>query len=152
MNNDNDVVKILNNLIKTSRDGEEGFRSAAEHATDQELKNILLERAKGCNHAVIELQKHVLNYDNNAENIEQDGTVLGAMHRGWLNFKSMIAGNSDQAILTECMRGETVAKEEYELALKQELPEGIHTLLQHQYDGLMENYNLIDSLLAKFSN
>ncbi|MGI4775383.1 MAG: PA2169 family four-helix-bundle protein [Janthinobacterium lividum] len=148
---EDNIAKVLNNLIKTSRDGEEGFRTAAENVTNQELKTILLDRAEGCNHAVLELQKYVTNYTD-ANEVEEGGTILGAIHRGWLNLKSMITGDNDQAILAECERGESVAKEQYAMALEQDLPENIHTLVKHQYDGVLKNYDLVRSLSAKFGS
>ena len=36
-----DIVSTLNDLIETSRDGDEGFRTSAEHAKDVQLKSLL---------------------------------------------------------------------------------------------------------------
>ena len=47
MNND-DTAAILNDLIKISKDGEEGFRTSAELVNDESLKKTFLEMAEVC--------------------------------------------------------------------------------------------------------
>ncbi len=58
MDKDN-TISALNNLIETSRDGEEGFRTSAEHARDAQLKALFANRAASCAQAVQELQQVV---------------------------------------------------------------------------------------------
>jgi uncharacterized protein (TIGR02284 family) len=53
----------------------------------------------------------------------------------------------DYAVLTECERGEDVAKRVYEEALASEdLPRDIKEFVQHQYQGVKANHNRIRSL------
>ncbi|MBA2629015.1 MAG: PA2169 family four-helix-bundle protein [Rickettsiaceae bacterium] len=142
------VGNILNDLIETSKDGEEGFRKAAELVSDKSLKTIFLERAEGCKKAVSVLQKHAALYDTEPK---QSGSVSGTIHRGWLNIKSMFSGDSDHAILEECERGEDVAKASYAKALSQELPNDIRTIVEHQNEVLLKNHDLIRDLRDKYN-
>ena len=143
-----DTATILNNLIITSKDGEEGFRIAAENVSDQNLKKILLERAEGCKKAVEILQKHVAELDAQPA---ESGSILGALHRRWLDLKSLITGQDDHAILVECERGEGVAEANYSEALTEDLPENIRIIVQHQYEGVLKNHDLIRDLLNKLA-
>ena len=38
--NNNDVIKTMNDLIETSRDGEQGFRTCAQGVTSPNLKTL----------------------------------------------------------------------------------------------------------------
>ena len=46
MNNDK-VIGILNDLIETCRDGQNGFKEAAENSTSHDLKNFFSECESG---------------------------------------------------------------------------------------------------------
>ena len=141
-------VTVLNKLIKISKDGEHGFRNAADHVSNESLKHMFLEKAQGCKSAAEELQKHVT-YEG--EEPEESGSILGAIHRGWMNVKSTIAGQDDHAILAECERGEDVAKATYAKALQEDLPSDIRAVIQHQYQGVLSNHDLIRDLRDSYA-
>jgi uncharacterized protein (TIGR02284 family) len=42
----NDVIKTMNDLIETSRDGEQGFRTCAQGVTSPNLKTLFEAAAK----------------------------------------------------------------------------------------------------------
>lgn len=134
------LVSVLNKLIKTSKDGEQGFRNAAENVSNESLKHMFLEKAQECKAAAYELQKHVA---HEGEEPEESGSIMGAIHRGWMNVKSTIAGQDDHAILAECERGEDVAKATYAKALQEDLPSDIRAVIQHQYQGVLANHDHI---------
>ena len=142
------ITSTLNALIKTSKDSEQGFHSAASKVIDQNLKNILLTKTERCKNYVAELQKHV--NELNAE-AEDSGSVLGAIHRGFLEVKSIIIGNDDYAILVECERGEEAARNNYFQALKEDLPAEILTVIQNQYNQVAKDYLLVCDLREKYA-
>jgi hypothetical protein len=143
MNND-DTAAILNDLIKISKDGEEGFRTSAELVNDESLKKTFLEMAEVCKKAVTVLQNKVK--ELGVRSPEQSGSVLGSLHRGWLNIKTMVATDNDSTVLEECERAEGVAKIVYTKALEQDLPDEVRGIVQHQYEGLLKNYELVRNL------
>ena len=134
---------FLNKLIKVSKDGEQGFNNAAENVENPTLKALFLEKAAGCKHAAQELQKHVA---HQGETPEDGGSVMGAIHRGWLNVKSTLTGHDDHAVLAECERGEDVAKAAYSEALKHDLPADIRMVIQYQNEGVRKNHDEIRDL------
>ncbi|MCD6026918.1 MAG: aldehyde dehydrogenase [Solimicrobium sp.] len=140
-----EIIDTLNNLIEISNDGKEGFIACAENADigSTELKNLLIERSRGCQSAAEELSKFVLDL---AGTPATGTTASGALHRGWLNVKTAIAGKTDQAVLEECERGEDVAKMVYQRALAKDLPESIRTVVEKQYQGLLRNHDMIKKL------
>lgn len=138
----NKVVAVLNDLIETSKDGEKGFRAAAEDTKDSELQAVFLRRAQDCATSAADLQQLVDKYGGKPE---MRGSVAGAVHRGWMNLKAAASARTDLAILEECERGEDVAKARYRKALE-DVPEDIRMVVQRQYDGVVRNHDQIRTL------
>ena len=139
MDND-EVISTLNDLIETSKDGEEGFRTCAADVSDPQLKTFFSNRAQACAAAAIELQELVRAYGGDPE---KSGGLGGALHRRWVDIKAMVTGKDDKAVLNECERGEDVAVESYRDALKQDLPAPVRNLIEQQYEGVKRNHALI---------
>jgi uncharacterized protein (TIGR02284 family) len=146
MNND-DVISTLNDLIETSKDGEEGFRACADDASDPALKNFFSSRAQSCSAAVIELQDLVRACGGDPTNSSGLG---GALHRRWVDIKSLITGKDDKAVLAECERGEDVAVASYRKALEKNLPPEVRALVERQYQGVLQNHDQVRALRDKY--
>lgn len=143
----NNIASILNDLVETSKDGEKGFRTAAEDTKSAELKSIFMKRADDCSKGAAELQQLVARMGGKPE---QGGSVAGAMHRGWVELKSAVTNRDDLAILEECERGEDVAKAKYRKALEETLPDDIRSVIQRQCDGAMRNHDQIRDLRDQY--
>ena len=112
--NKDDLIATLNNLIETSRDGEEGFHTCAEGVKNPRLRQMFEQAASRCKQAVGELQARVRSLGGNPG---RSGSASGALHRAWVDIKSTITGMDEAAVLAECERGEDVARKAYEEAL-----------------------------------
>jgi len=117
MDNGN-VISVLNNLIQTCKDGEQGFRTAAENLKNQQTKSLFLKYAQERAEMVQELQAEVRAHGGDPEST---GSIAGSTHRGWMNLKAAVAGGDD-SIIAEAERGEDVAKKAYDEALAEGLP------------------------------
>ena len=144
---DDNITSVLNDLVETSKDGEKGFRTAADDTNNTELKSIFMRRAGDCEKAASDLQQIIVRLGGKPE---QGGSVAGAMHRGWVDVKSKVAHRDDLAILEECERGEDVAKAKYRKALEETLPDDIRAVVQRQYDGVIKNHDQIRNLRDRF--
>jgi uncharacterized protein (TIGR02284 family) len=142
MTND-DVISTLNDLIVTSKDGEEGFRTCSEDFSDAHLKAEFAARARSCAQAVSELQDLVRALGGKPST---GSSVTGALHRRWIDIKSAILGRDDEAILNECERGEDHAVESYRDALAKDLPPEIHAVVNRQYLGVLQNHDMVKAL------
>ena len=138
-----DVIATLNDLIETCKDGEEGFRTCAEDAKNPELKAVFQTGARRCAEGARELQAEVQRLGGKAETA---GSLAGSAHRRWVDIKSAITGKDDKAVLSECERGEDVAKTSYQKALKKDLPPGVRGLVQRQYEGVLQNHDKVRAL------
>lgn len=128
MQNDK-AVSVLNNLIETCKDGEQGFKTAAEGLTSSDLKSKFLDYSRERAQMSAELRAEVRRLGGDPE---QSGSMTASMHRGWVDIKSVITGKDDHAIVAEAERGEDVAKAAYESALKETLPASAQMLVQQQ--------------------
>ncbi|KRB79131.1 ferritin-like domain-containing protein [Noviherbaspirillum sp. Root189] len=146
MDND-DVITTLNDLIETSKDGEDGFRACADDAKDPTLKAFFANRAQACAAAATELQNAVRSYGGDPET---SGGLGGALHRRWVDIKSMITGKDDKAVLQECERGEDVAVSSYRRALEKNLPVEVRTMVERQYQGVLQNHDQVKSLRDQY--
>jgi uncharacterized protein (TIGR02284 family) len=138
-----EVVSTLNDLIETSKDGQQGFLTCAEDISDPKLKQFFANRAQSCERAAAELQELVLSYGGDPET---RSSLSGTLHRRWVDIKAAITGKDDEAILNECERGEDVAVVSYRKALEKNLPPEVVTVIQRQYDGVLSNHDQVKAL------
>ncbi|MDP2263841.1 MAG: PA2169 family four-helix-bundle protein [Hydrogenophaga sp.] len=139
----NDVVKTLNKLIETSKDGEYGFRTSGEHCKSPQIRELFMKRADECRKAAAELQSLVVQHGGSAEDT---GSASGAMHRGWVAVKGALAGYTDLAMLEETERGEDVALASYRRALEQDLPPNVRSVVETHLQGVQRNHDQVRML------
>lgn len=142
MDNDN-VISTLNNLIETCKDGENGFRTAADGVKNGELKTLFLTYSQQRAQFAAELQQEVRNLGGDPE---KTGSVAATLHRGWINIKSTVTGEDEGAIISECERGEDSAVKNYQEALKENLPTNINSIIERQYTQVKEAHDRIRAL------
>lgn len=137
------VAKILNGLIETARDGEEGFRQAAEKAKEPALQSLFTKYSNQRTVFVDELQKLV---DGLGEKPETSGHATTALHRGWIGLKAALTKNEDKALIDECEAGEDAAMKAYSEAVAQPLPPAVQSVVQQQYSGVKQSHSVIRDL------
>jgi uncharacterized protein (TIGR02284 family) len=142
---DNDkAISCLNNLIETCKDGENGFKTAADGVGRADLKTLFNTFAQQRAQFAAELQNEVRRIGGDAE---KTGSVAASLHRGWIDLKSAVTGKDDNAILAECERGEDSAVKNYEEAARDEnLPANLREIVQRQYAAVKESHDRVRSL------
>ena len=143
MQNDK-AISVLNNLIETCKDGEQGFRTAAEGLKDPQTKALFSEYSRQRAQMARELQDEVRRLGGDPE---KSGSTAGALHRGWIDIKSAVTGKDDYSILAEAERGEDVAKNVYDEAVKDaNLTQSARTLVQQQAVKVREAHDRVRSI------
>lgn len=142
MANDN-AISILNNLIETCKDGQEGFKQAAEGVQASNLKSLFYELGQQRAQFAGELQGLVREMGGDPETTS---SAAGALHRGWINIKSIVTGKDDTAILDEAERGEDVAKKAYKDAMAANLPANVASVVQRQGDEVIRAHDKVRDL------
>jgi uncharacterized protein (TIGR02284 family) len=141
---DNDkTIGILNDLIETCRDGQEGFKEAAENSKSPDLKTFFKEKSQERARCVSELQQQVRALGGDPE---QAGSTAGALHRAWINVKGTFTGKDDSAILGEAERGEDSAVKNFEEALNMGLPPNVRTVLEREYRTVKNSHDRVKQM------
>lgn len=135
-----DVISTLNGLIETCKDGQEGFKQAAEGILDSQLKAKFYEYSQQRAQFTGELQNLVRELGGDPDN---SGSVAGSLHRSWIDIKSIVTGQDEGAILNEAERGEDYAKSAYKKALEENLPANVSSLINSQYGAIQEAHDQI---------
>ena len=138
-----DVIATLNDLIETSRDGEDGFRNCADNVKSPRLKIFFDEKAGRCREGAVQLQNLVREMGGDPAS---SGSLTGTMHRFWVNIRGTITGMDDHAILDECERGEDAAMRSYEKALEQDLPGDVRRVVENQYREVKMNHDRVKEM------
>lgn len=148
--NNQDIAKLLNNLIETLKDGQEGFRLAAQDSTSPQVKQLCNEFSAQRAAFATQLQTHVAGL---GKEYETESSVTGSLHRGWINLKSALTGKDDHAIMAECERGEDYAVGAFREALAENnLPPTIAGTVRQQSSDIQDAHDRVrdlrDSLAA----
>lgn len=148
MTNEN-VISTLNNLIETCKDGQEGYKQAADGVERSDLKSLFYEFSQQRSQFVGELQTLVRDVGGDPETA---GSIAGSVHRGWINIKSAVTGQDEGAILNECERGEDSAKNAYKEALQENLPANVTEIIQRQATAVQTAHDKIKALRDSADN
>jgi uncharacterized protein (TIGR02284 family) len=141
MKNENEII---DDLIETLKDGQEGFKQAAEGVKDPQLKSLFDDYSRQRGRFAMELHSHAQRPDERQS--EMSGSAAGALHRGWINLKSALTRGEDHAILAECERGEDSAVEEFSKALDSGLSAPVRDIVSRQYAEIKAAHDRIKHL------
>jgi uncharacterized protein (TIGR02284 family) len=137
------VVTVLNQLIVTCKDGLDGFHSAGENLKSTDLKKLFLTYEQQRRDLLSELQPEVRKLGGDPED---SGTVSAAMHRGWMNLKQLLGSSNETALIDEAERSEDIAVENYQAALKEDLPVAVRSIVLRQYNEIKLAHDRISEL------
>ena len=138
-----DVISTLNNLIETCKDGQTGFQTAAEGVKNSELKTLFHTYSQQRAQFAGELQEEVRRLGGDPE---KTGSVAAALHRGWIDIKSAVTGEDENAVISECERGEDSAVKNYQDAINAGLPGDVRSIVERQYAQVKEAHDRIRAL------
>ena len=138
-----DAIATVNDLIETCKDGEQGFKTAAEALREPSVKQLFLGYAQQRSQFAAELQRTVSGLGGEPE---RSGSVAASLHRGWMNLKSAITGQNDASVIAAAEEGEDVAKASYEKALRADLTPDVRVIVERQYAGVKEAHDRVRAL------
>ena len=142
------IASVLNHLIETCKDGQEGFRSAAEDVKSADLKSLFQELSAQRTQFSSELQRLV---GDIGEIPEEGGSVSAAVHRGWIDLKSALTSGDEHAVLAECERGEDFAVAAYRDALEDDdMPDNIRNVIREQSVAVQAAHDRVRDLRDRF--
>lgn len=138
-----DYAQAVHDVITVCRDGEQGFRGAAQAIKAPTMKEMFEQYSVQRGQFAAELQAAVkaLGF----ETIDPQG-LGGVLYAAWINLKGLVTGNDVHAILVEAERGEDWSLKTYRTALGKTLPPGIAAIVQKQFEQVQEAHDRIRSL------
>ena len=137
------TISVLHDLIETNRDGQHGFRTAAEDAKDAELGRVFTQFSTQRTTFIAELQDRVRSLGGDPD---KSGSVAGSLHRGWIDLKSAMTSNEPHAVLAEAERGEDAAVKSYREALDENLDPVTRGIVSRQYASVQAAHDRVKSL------
>ena len=149
MTHQDEVISTLEKLIETCRDGQNGYRDAAEHLKNQEVRTWFNQQSLERGQFAGELEAQVQRLGKHDP--DRKGSVSGALHRKWFDLKEKVT-HSDESVLSEVERGEDNAKHNYEDALKVELPADVRSIVERQAQSVFIAHDRAKILRDQFKN
>jgi uncharacterized protein (TIGR02284 family) len=138
-----EVISTLNNLIETCKDGQDGFRTAAEGVKNADLRTLFNTYGQQRAQFAAELEGSVRGLGGDPA---ESGSIAATLHRGWMNIKSVVTGEDEAAIVAECERGEDSAVRNYKEALNADLPANVREVVDKQFSAVKEAHDRIRTL------
>jgi uncharacterized protein (TIGR02284 family) len=146
-----DVIAILNDLIRINNDRIEGYEKEAheEKNRDPETRNAFYKIATESRSFVNDLHAEVLRLGGAPVSRT---TISGKIYLFWLdmkaNFLGGYTGNDIYGILAACESGEDAVQAAYKEALASgvDFPENIELLIDRQYAALQMSHDVIRRL------
>ena len=139
-----EAISTINNLIETLKDGEKGFKEAADAVKDPQLKSLFQEYSQQRHRFATELQTQAQSLGESEP--KKASSAAGAMHRAWINLKSAVTSGDDKAILSECERGEDSAVHEYEEAMQDGFSGPVRDLVSRQFSEIKSAHDRVKHL------
>ena len=142
-----ELVEVLNDLIKINNDRIEGYERAADETKDIDitLKAVFTKMADESRKHVSELTTHVNSLGGDTET---GTTVSGKIYRAWMDVKAAVTGKDRHSILASCEYGEDQAQRAYEKALASDADLDVDTrqLITSQKESLKASHDNIKQM------
>ncbi len=141
--NDN-LVEVLNDLVRINNDRIEGYERANKEAKDidVDLRSIFSRMAEESKQYAAELTQEVVRLGGEPAT---GTTASGKIYRVWMDVKATFTGKDRQAILESCEFGEDAAQKAYKLALESdaEMTAEQRQLITNQKSSLKTSHDVI---------
>ena len=141
------ATSTLLGLIETCGDGERGYRRAAAAVADEGLR-LMFQRCAGERADFAKALSGLLSAGELGAARMAETTVLGAMHRGWIEASATLTQGRSRLVLRECLRGEDAALKNYRAALRVGLSPMMQETVQAQYEAIKRVREDVRALLS----
>ncbi|RZJ77740.1 MAG: PA2169 family four-helix-bundle protein [Chryseobacterium sp.] len=143
-----EVINDLKEILELVNDGKEGYHSASDATDNPELKALFSKLSGERIVYAAELKEHIALHGEDAEN--ENGGIMGGLHRTWLTIKQALNSKEDKAILNAITTGERAALQKYDECIADYADHADHiTLLTEQRDGVRSALSEIESRIVQ---
>lgn len=141
-------LSTLQDLIRINIDAAKGFDEAADNIEIQSVAETFRQLAIERNANSNELTRYI---ELNHADAAVSGSILGAIHRAWIDLRSAVSGGDAYVILSEAEKGEDSIKKSYEDALAETTGSAIHSVLAQQFIGIKRGHDRVRDLRDEFA-
>ena len=137
---------VTKDLIETLEDGKDGFAKGAEKLTaDGSADNAATFREFSAQRERFadELRGLAQSY---GDDIDDNGSVAAAVHRGWMSLKDALSGDDPKGVLDVAEQGEDHAVKQFEKALTEDITPGLRTVVERQLRDVQAAHDTVRSL------
>jgi uncharacterized protein (TIGR02284 family) len=140
--NNTEVISILKNLIKTCGRGQSGFQNAVESIQNTEFRRLFNIFSQQRIQFITELQSEVHRLGGDASKGND-----AAVKRNTVPFRSTATRSSgmrnEAFVIMECQHEEEAAVNDYQEALKADLPLDVQYVVKRQYMDIKDAFDRI---------
>jgi uncharacterized protein (TIGR02284 family) len=138
------LIEVLNDLIRINNDRTAGYQRASDEARDidVDLQAMFNRMADESRQYATELTAEVGRLGGDPAT---GTTASGKIYRAWMDVKATFTGKDRKAILASCEYGEDAAQRAYEDALSSdaELPVNIRQVITNQKAALRTSHDMV---------
>ncbi|MBA2663624.1 MAG: PA2169 family four-helix-bundle protein [Bradymonadaceae bacterium] len=137
-----DVVKTLADLRETNIDLQKIYKTASDKVADAHVKSKFTEFSEKYSRFATEIEREL---NTLGERPDKSGSFVGTLHRTFTEIRSAFSKNDVDAMVDECIRAEKMAIDNYDDALKLDLPANLQSLLSQQYGDLKQTKQMLEN-------
>ena len=150
MFNSDENTATLNTLIATLIDSVEGYQKSATDVENPRYAELFTARAQERQGAVDLLQAAVVAQGGTPED---DGSLMGSIHRAFLSLREAVSTRDDAAIIAEVEHGEHYLKDKFETALDSDtLADAPRAAVQSAWDSVKAGHDQMCQLKQAVQN
>lgn len=148
MSKPNEMSESLNELLEKNYDSEKGYKEAVDDVNNAQLKSFFTEKAKQRYDFGHELKSEIKSL---GETPEKGSSVKADLHRTWMDLKSSLSSDNEEAVLEEAIRGESAAVEDYNKVIsKHDFPASTENILIKQRNAIQRSLDEVKNLELRF--
>lgn len=145
MQHNEELIEVLNDLVRINNDRIEGYEKAIEETKDidADLRTLFRRMADQSREAKAELIQEIQKNGGGAD--ANSTTNSGKIYRAWMGVKATFTGKDRKSVLAACEYGEDAAQKAYNEALESEATLNVDArqLVVKQKATLKESHDLI---------
>ena len=143
--NNEELVQVLNDLIRINNDRIRGYEKAIQKTndSDKQLVEVFSRMIDESRQYKAELSHAIQNA--NGKVTQQETTMSGKLYRFWMDLYSAIAGKNIKSLLDDCEFGEDAVQKVYREAIETDATAGadIRRLILNQKSSLKTSHDTI---------
>ncbi|MFD2517064.1 ferritin-like domain-containing protein [Salinimicrobium flavum] len=129
-----EMAEKLNELLEKNYDSEKGFLTAADAVKNERLISFFKEKAQQRYNFGHELKAEIRTF---GEEPEKGSSMKSGIHRAWMDLKSALNTDREEAVLEEVIKGEKAAVAEYNEIIRDDgFPPSTSNLLIKQRNAI----------------